>query len=288
MKMSELESRLRKHAETTKSVIPSPFVIEREELYMTKSKRNLKRIILPVAAAVCLICTTTFAAIKLMSAKDAATALGDSKLAQYFNECGSVSDTVTDGKYKATVLGIASGENLSKFKSSSWDIFSERTYAVVAVEKSDGSDMTFDDEILVTPLIEGLSPWQYNIFTMNGGYTADISDGVLYRIIEFDSIEYFADRNVYIAVVSEPFINNTQYSYDESTGAIAAKDDYDGTNILIKLNLDKSKANPEKAREYLDKLNETVKTDDEAPESGDYVLSPDPDGGENSYIVTER
>ncbi len=288
MKMSELENRLQKHAETTKSAISSPFVIEREELNMANNKHNLKRMILPLAAAICLICTTTFAAIKLMNAKDTATALGDSKLARYFDERGGVSDTVTDGKYKATVLGIVSGENLSEFKSSSWDIFPERTYAVVAVERSDGGDMTFDDEILVTPLIEGLSPWKYNIFTMNGGYTADILNGILYRIIEFDSIEYFADRTVYMAVVSEPFIKNTQYSYDENTGAIAAKDDYDGTNILIELKLDKSKANPEKAREYLDKPNEDVQPDDNAVKSGNYVLSPDPNGDENSFIVTEE
>ena len=158
----------------------------------------------------------------------------------------------------ANVLGIASGENLSKFESSSWELFPEKTYAVVAVEKTDGSPMSFDDQILVTPLIEGLRPWEYNIFTMNGGYTADIIDGVLYRIIEFDNIEYFADRNVYIAVLSEAFPDNTAYSFDETTGAIAPKDDYNGTNILIKLELDKSKADPKKAMEYLNKLNEDM------------------------------
>ena len=264
MKISDLEKRLREHAKVTKSVMAAPFDIESEEFKMSKKKYyNIKRTVMLAAAAICLIGTTVFAAVRLLSAKDVADTLGETKLAQYFNEQGTFYDTVTDGDYKATVLGIASGENLSKFESSSWGLFPEKTYAVVAVEKADGSPMSFDDQVLVTPLIDGLNPREYNIFTMNGGYTADIIDGILYRIIEFDNIEYFADRNVYIAVLSEAFMNNSAYSFDETTGAIAPEDDYDGTNILIKLKLDESKANPQKAAEYLDKLNENMTASDE-------------------------
>lgn len=261
MKILEAESRLKRHAEITKSVMHTPFDTEREEFVMPKKNSKIKPILL-VAAIVCLLATTAFAAYGLMSARDVAKALGDTKLAEYFEKQGTAYETVADGDYKATVLGIVSGENLSSIKSSEWEVFSERTYAVVAVEKSDGSEMTYDDTILVTPLIQGLKPWQYNIFTMNGGYSADIIDGVLYRIIEFDSVEYFADREVYMAVVSESFLNNKPYSFDEITGKIAQKEDYEGTNILIKLKLDKSKANPQKAEEYLKKLDEKAEDDE--------------------------
>ena len=261
--MLELEKRLRYHAQITKSAIHSPFDNARKEFIMTKKKHNIKKIAVLAAAVLCVFGTTAFAAYSLLSAGDAASSLGDSKLAQYFDKQGTVYDTITDGDYKAAVLGIASGENLSSFKSSSWEIFPERTYAVVAVEKTDGTAMTYDDEILVTPLIQGLKPWQYNIFTMNGGYTADIIDGILYRIIEFDSIEYFADREVYMAILSEPFLNNTSYCFNEQDGKISPKNDFEGTNILIKLKLDKSKANPQKAQEYLDKLNENSKISDD-------------------------
>lgn len=256
--MLDFEERLKKHAEITKSVMSSPFDNERNEFIMTKKIRSTKKITVFAAAGLCIIGTSVFAAYHLMNAKDVAQSLGDYTLAQYFDSQGAISETVTDGNYKATVLGITSGKNLSDFKSSSQDIFPEKTYVVTAVEKTDGSAMTYDDEILVTPLIQGLNPWKYNIFTMNGGYTAEIIDGILYRIIEFDTIEYFADRDIYIAVVSEAFLNNKTYSFDETTGNICANDDYDGTNMLIKLKLDKSKANPVKAREYLDKLNESA------------------------------
>lgn len=271
--MLELEKRLKKHSEITKSVMHSPFDNDRKEFIMTKQSLNIKKIAV-LAAALCLIGTTALAAIHLMSAKAVADRLGDSKLAQYFDEQGTISDTVTDGAYKATVLGITSGENLSSFKASSWEIFSERTYAVVAVERADGSAMSYDDEILVTPLIQGLKPWQFNIFTMNGGYTADIIDGVLYRIIEFDSIEYFADREVYMAVLSQPFLNNTSYAFDETTGKISPKENFDGTNILIELSLDKSKADPEKAQEYLELQGERLKASVEEPEADGYETAP--------------
>ena len=268
MKISDLEKRLQEHASITKSVMAAPFDLESEELNMSDTRHHsIKRAILIAAAITCLIGTTAFAAFHLLNAKDVANKLGDAKLAQYFEEHGTVSDTITDGDYKATVLGIVSGENLSRFKSSSWEFFPERTYAVVAVEKADGSPMTFEDNILVTPLIEGLNPWQYNVFTMNGSYSADIIDGVLYRIIEFDNIEYFSDRNVFMAIVSELFLNNEQYSFDENTGAIAPKEDYNGTNILIRLNLDKSKANPIKAAEYLNKLDNRITVSDESDEA---------------------
>lgn len=285
MKISDLESRLQEHAKITKSTIAAPFDIEREEFNMSKKNYSLKRTVLLVAAIVCLIGTTVFASFHLLSAKDVANTLGDTKLAQYFNDQDMISDTIVDGEYKATVLGITSGENLSNFESSAWEIFSERTYAVVAVEKTDGTPMTFDDEILVTPLIEGLKPWQYNIFTMNGGYTADIIDGVLYRIIEFDSIEYFADKNVYMAVLSEAFLDNTAYSFDETTGTIAPKEEYEGTNILIDLEIDRSKANPEKAAEYLDKLNETVKASDGTSEFDEYIIAPDTDREAAEFVI---
>lgn len=270
--MNETERRLRNHAKIIKEHMQAPSAFSREELKMNE-KRNFKKVLICVAAAVCILFATAFAAVHMLNAKEAASALGDEALAKYFDECGSPTETVTDGAYRATVLGLVSGKNLSELEQSSREVLPERTYAVVAVEKADGTAMTYDDEILVTPLIRGLKPWQYNIFTMNGGYTANIINGVLYRIIEFDSIEYFADRDVYMAVLSGDFLNNDSYAFDEATGEISPKDDFDGTNILIKLKLDKSKADPEKAQKYLDELNKTAETSDVESEDEEYDTS---------------
>lgn len=114
--------------------------------------------------------------------------------------------------------------------------------------------MTYDDELMISPLIEGLEPWKYNIMTMHGGYTADIIDGVLYRIIQCDSVEYFADKTVYLAVSDTRIDGSQPYIFDEDTGKISSDENYDGTNILFELKLDSSKADSEKAAEYLKKI----------------------------------
>lgn len=254
MNTAEMEERLRKHADEVKSAMAAPFDEKRGELYMTTKRLGIKRTILIAAAVVCLMGTTVFAAAHFLNAKEVADELGDSTLAKYFDDAGTVSDTVTDGKYKAAVLGVASGREISEFKGSSWELYPDRTYAAVAVGKADGSDMTYEDELMITPLIEGLEPWNYNIVTMHGGYTADIIDGVLYRIIECDSVEFFADKKIYLAV-SDTYISRDQpYIFDEETGRIYADENYSGTNILFELELDRSKADSEKAAEYLEKL----------------------------------
>lgn len=236
------------------------------ENFHREEKENIIMIRKTIAIAACIALvgvSTVFAAYKYLSAEQLAYELGDNKLAEIFNnkEDNFIQQGETIGDYKAAIIDITSGKNISDFKSSSWDIHPERTYAVVAVEKTDGTEMTYDDEILVTPLIEGLEPWKYNIFTMNGGYCADIIDGVLYRIIEFDNIEYFADRNIYIAVLNNVFYDNDAYNYDEKTGLITRNNDYEGTNILFNLNIDKSKANPQKAEEYIKEIEDEFNSD---------------------------
>lgn len=102
--------------------------------------------------------------------------------------------------------------------------------------------------------IDNFKTWKYNIVTMHGGYTADIIDGVLYRIIECDSVEFFADKKVYPAV-SDTYISDSRpYIFDGETGRISADENYSGTNILFELKPDSAKADSEKAAEYLEKL----------------------------------
>lgn len=250
MKISDLESRLQEHAKITKSTIAAPFDIKSEELNMSKKSFSVKRTVLLVAAIVCLIGTTVFAAYHLMSAKDVANTLGDTKLAASFENSNYPVETVTDGKYTASILDVVSGENLSDFKGSAWDIVPERTYAVVAIEKADKTPMTIGEPIMVTPLIQGLKPWEYNIASMHGSYTENVIDGVLYRIIEMDSIECFANQKIYIAITDSMFISNEHFAIEENSGKITAKEEYNGTNILFELDVDKSKPNPEKASKY--------------------------------------
>lgn len=285
MNLSEFEKMMQEHGKNVKEHMEPPFGIEGEDLNMKQSHKKISAALVFAAAAICLLGTGVFAAHQYLSAQQAAATLGHTKLAQKLQNSGAMSETVTDGEYKATVLGTATGANIMEFQSSINDISPERTYAVIAVEKTDGTSMTYDDELLVTPLISGLTPWQYNIYTMNGGSTSKVIDGVLYRIIEFDNIEYFADRPIYIGVVSDAFIDNQTFNFDEKTGKISANNEFNGTNILFELKLDPSKANPQKAEEYLKALDESMNSSDDIDE--DESINESSQAEDVEYIIKD-
>lgn len=52
--------------------------------------------------------------------------------------------------------------------------------------------------IFISPYIKGENPALVNAFTLNGSYCETVQDGILYRILECDTIEMFADRGVYL------------------------------------------------------------------------------------------
>ncbi len=218
-----------------------------------------------IIAATLLLPVSIYAAQRLLSPKEISDKMDDNKLGEAFRKDGEeVYQSVTDGAYKATYLGHVTGESMSERTSSiagdaasekaaaSWDLTPERTYVAVAIERSDGTEITYEDRLFVSPLIQGLKPWKYNIASMNGSYISQIIDGILYRIIECDSIEAFADRELYLIVLDTSFYSTDAYHCDETTGLITVNDDYPGTNILFPMKLDPSKADSEKANAYIE------------------------------------
>ena|GEM_PF-1806379 len=114
-----------------------------------------------------------------------------------------------------------------------------------------------------------------NIPTMNGGYREFVNDGIMYRLIETDGIEMFADRGLYLAVSSSRFYDNEAFHCDEATGEIRVNPEYDGVNALFELPLDPAKADPVRAEAYLRQLLN--------PQNADHA----PDAAEKELAVTE-
>lgn len=252
MTLSELEKRLQDHASGLKETLAPPFDIEREELTMTKKQFSIKRYVLLAVAIISVFGTTVFATVRYLNAKEVANALGETELAQLFDEQGYLPQTFTDGKYKSTVLGITTGKNLNHYLSDG-ELLEDRTYVVVSVEKADGTPMNENDEVMVTSLISGQEPWRCNIFTLNGGHTEKILEGVLYRIIDCDSLQYFADRTVYLAIY-EGFAPSAEIFAMDVDGSIRYDESYEGSKAIFELPLDASKADPIKAAEILDQM----------------------------------
>lgn len=158
--------------------------------------------------------------------------LNDGELSSYFQGVEVLSETVTDGMYQATLLGAVPGNDINVYRALRKP--KGKIYAVVAIARTDGEAMTYDDSILVSPLIEGYSPLEYNIFTMGGLASYQLIDGVRYQIIEVEHIDAFSDKRVYIAV-TDGTVDDNLYYFDETTGIISVNEDYEGTNILFSL-----------------------------------------------------
>jgi hypothetical protein len=253
----------------------------KERIPMKRSNRKRVSIGVLVAVFTLVMSITAYAATQLFSSREIAEHLGDRSLAEAFasKDAIEINQTITSGGYNITLHGIVSGTQLSAFSNSAQDVYPYRTYAVVSIARQDGSAMpdTSDPEygkqpFLVSPLIKGQKPWQVNIMSMNGGYSEIVRDGIMYRLIECDGVEIFADRGVYLAVSSDQFYNNQSFAYNEATGTISPQADTTGISVVFDLPLDKSKADPAKAEAYLqelfqepsaDTVNEEVAIDDE-------------------------
>lgn len=221
---------------------------------------------------------TAVAAWQYKSAADIADKLGDDELVKNFREQYGAADESTEnsgnmsivgesqsyGGYKVTVLGILSGEELSEFKRMSNGVVrSDRTYCAVAIEREDGAAVDAErEEFFVSPLIGGLNPSFYNAMSLFGNYSEFVEDGILYRLLECDNIEYFADHELYLCVTDTWFYDNRLYNYNEDNGSISRNTEYQGLNALFDLEIDSALADPVKAQALIDEIDSPSEVDD--------------------------
>ncbi|MEI7027046.1 hypothetical protein [Paenibacillus sp. y28] len=235
-----------------------------------KYKKRLSAALL-AAALLLVLSVSAYAATKLLNANQVAVQFEDRLLANAFASADAlrIEHSQNAGDYHFTLHGLVSGSGLSEFPNASEQIFPDRTYAVVSISRQDGKPMpdVADPEygkepFFISPLIKGLEPWKFNIVTMNGAYSEDVIDGVMYRLIACDQIEIFADKGVYLAISSgSPFYNNKAFAYDAATGEIHANKDYPGAAVLFDLPLNPAKADPVKAETYMEKQTKENETD---------------------------
>lgn len=253
------------------------------------NKYQKKKLSVAACFAACMLVmgsVTAVAAYRYLSPKDVAVELEDNKLEQAFQSEDAiyVNETQEGGGYRVTLLGSVAGENISNFLS--WDennvVEADKIYTVLAIEHANGTPMpdTSSEEygeetFLASHYIQGLNPMEYNIMSMGGGYSEFVSDGVQYRLIEMHNIEMFADREIYVGISSGTFYDVDAYHFDAGTGKITRNEEYQGLNALFTLPIDKSKANSEAAKAYLESMNEPDSSDDDTVEMNAVALSVD-------------
>lgn len=236
-----------------------------------RQKKYKRASVAAIAAAVAAATSiTAFAAWQYRSAADVADRIGDEELAKTFmqqsetageapeenGEQNLTGESRSCGGYKVTVLGMVSGENLSEYQRKSGDeVRSDRTYCAVAIQKEDGTAIDAEHEdFFVSPLIGGLNPGLYNAASLCGNYSEFVEEGILYRLLECDNIEYFADHELYLCVTDTSFYDSRLYYYDEVNGSITRNTDYQGLNALFDLELDIALADPAKAQALIDEI----------------------------------
>ncbi len=269
----------------------------KEEGSMKNRKFKKKGAVAAAAAVLAAACSmTAFAAWQYRSASRVAEELGEEGLALHFEEQagsdapdsnGQMSgESQSLGGYKVVLLGMVSGEDLSKhLRTSGGTVHSDRTYLAVAVSREDGSPVDMEEEdFFVSPLVGSLDPRDNNILKWAGNYGQYVEDGVLYRLTECDNIEYFADQNLYVCVTDTTFYKKGLYEWKETEGKIVRNDGYEGLNALFELHLDPSKADPEKAKLLLEASEKTGPESEESSLNIEDPYSMIPEESRDAYM----
>ena len=180
-------------------------------------------------------------------------------------------------------MGLVSGEGLSRVENLPNGVARDKTYAVLAYARTDGTAIEEDvPDLTVSPLVEGHAPWQLNAWTLDGGTCTFAQDGTLYYLFECDNVEIFADHTVYLAVYPGTHTPPSAelFGFDEKTGAITPK----GDTALFSLPLDPAKADPQKAQalagDWMEddpQPTESQEPEEEIPADVDLIIMEDPD-----------
>lgn len=126
--------------------------------------------------AVCLLaCSgTIYAAHRLLSAGTLASMFGKKKLAKRFEEISDKITTAENDIYRVSFLGVVSGEKLCEYEI---EVEGKKSYFVMAIERKDDVQITYEEDLIVTPFIKGIAPWQFNVYSMEGVAEKQIVDG---------------------------------------------------------------------------------------------------------------
>lgn len=219
-------------------------VQRQEKENVTMNTKQIKRMPLVAAAVAAVLIVSAAAATLFLRPSDVARQVGDPVLAAAFEspDATIIDQSVESGDYRFTFAGLVSGAGLSEWTS---DVDAQRTYAVVSAQRLDGQPMSDEEQsgITATPLVSGYLPWSVNAWTLNGGYTAITEEGVTYYLYEYDSLEMFAGRTVYLAVYEgmSPHAGMFDIAAD---GTISYKDGVSEPHALFTVPLDAAKADP--------------------------------------------
>jgi len=237
-------------------------------------KPSRKPILIVVAVVLAaLLSVTAYAIVTLLSPAQVAREIGDSALAQAFEDGRGtlINESVTSYGYVLALHGMTSGKNLSSFYP---DVDTEQTALVFSVRREDGRPMGTDivnNGVPFTSAVffSGYKPWMFSSFMLGMGASAFEKDGVYYMVLNVDeSIEMLADRTVSFGIwdFDLGFAPGSELLTLREDGTVAFVDGLQKAHAMFTLPLDPVKADPAKVTQILEALG---------------ILEEDPQAGEN-------
>jgi len=223
---------------------------QKEDNYMNKHK--VLKTSLIAAAMVVILSISAFAVWKLLLPKEVVQKIGDTALAEAFasKDAITINQSVQTGDYTITLSGIVSGKGLTDYCE---DVLSDESYIVASVAYTDGRKIAQAGEtgILFTPLVSGYKPWQVNAWTLNGGNSSFVYEGVNYFIFECSNIEIFADHAVYLAAYQGDAPDSSTFIMSKN-GEISFAKEFTAPHAIFTLPLDPAKANSDAVKKLLE------------------------------------
>lgn len=229
--------------------------------------KSIKRAVIIAVAVLLTLCLTVGAAatVSMMTAKDVSRYMdGNIEVAYSGENAVALEEEAVLNEYIVTLSGMAHDEN--------------HTYISLSYRRKDGSPCNPEEvpflDIGVELLVSDLPPYVLNRNTMEiRGDGVAPEDGALYQTLCFPNMEAFADRTIYLAVYdsvfsadeypvksqADPSNSKFRISVNEAVkmnedGSMEFLEGYPNAHAMFVLPFDQSKADPEKAQEYLDSL----------------------------------
>lgn len=261
-----LKAAFRQSAKTPESWAEKTRALIREKEGMTKRGiKNSRRLMILVLVLALAVPAGVYAGFKLLSPADAALLMERHELAQAFEKEEAEIISKVDGDYMVSLLGMVSGAQLDRFKLEAEDA-GERNYVALAVQRTDGKPIENYDEpdISVSPVIEGLDPAHWNTAVFDNGWEKRIQDGVLYCIVDWNDIQMFGYRKMYVAVMEDEYVpSRALLNYDGETGEISENKNYGKVNLLFEIKPDQNKADQKAAEKWIAEKKAEWENDDE-------------------------
>lgn len=203
---------------------------------MMNGKKMIGSVLIAAVLVAALTCAAV-AAVRMLTAPEAASAVGDAALAAALagEDAIVLDESQTCGDYTVDLLSIVSGAAISDFVLDG-DLDEERSYLVAALRYTDGTPITVAGEfgLLLTPLVEGYDPVEVNVFTLGGSRCSFVRNGVEYVILDCSSLEPYADHTVYLAAYEGFAPAREIIAYGED-GSIAFAESYTGPQALFEI-----------------------------------------------------